>query len=62
MTERERKEEVLRHYQREANPAKERLMDIMSRLEEAGLVRQAQSLGTIIGHLEAWQNRPLKGH
>lgn len=58
----ERKEEVLRHYQCEANPAKERLMDIASRLEEAGLVRQAQSLETIIWRLEAWQNTPLKGH
>lgn len=40
-----------------ANTAKERLMDIVNRLEEAGAAREAKSLGTIIGKLEAWQNK-----
>ena len=48
---------ILDHYQNEANTAKERLMDIMSRLEEEGLVRRAKELGTIIGKLEGWQHK-----
>ena len=51
------KQSILDHYQNEANTAKEKLMDIMSRLEEAGLIRRANELGTIIGRLEAWQHK-----
>lgn len=51
------KQSILDHYQIEANTAKEKLMDIMSRLEEAGLIRRANELGTIIGRLEAWQHK-----
>lgn len=40
-----------------ANTAKERLMDIASRLEELGGIREAKSLETIIWKLEAWQNK-----
>lgn len=42
--------------QQDAEWAKERLINIMYKLEEAGFVRKAKSLGTIIGNLETWQN------
>ena len=51
------KQSILDHYQNEANTAKEKLMDIMSHLEEAGLIRRANELGTIIGRLEDWQHK-----
>ena len=41
----------------EATSPKERLMDIANRLEECGAIREASSLMTIIGKLEAWQNK-----
>ena len=41
----------------DATPAKERLMDIAQKLEEAGGVREAKSLWTLIEKLEMWQNR-----
>ena len=41
----------------EANTAKERLIGIMYDLESVGAIRQAQTLGTIIGKLEAWQHK-----
>lgn len=47
----------IREMKLSANTAKERLINIQSRLEEAGAIREAKSLGTIIGNLEAWQNK-----
>lgn len=49
-------EEKLR-LQSEANSPKEQLMKIMDELEEAGFIREAKSLGTIIFKLEIWQNK-----
>lgn len=40
-----------------ATTAKNRLMDIMNDLYHAGAIREAGSLGTIIGKLEDWQNK-----
>lgn len=48
--------EELERLQESANPAKERLMDIMDDLYEKGFIRKAQALGTIIEKLEIWQN------
>lgn len=48
---------TLDHYQNEANSPKQKLMDIMFRLEEAGLIRRAKELGTIIEKLEIWQHK-----
>ena len=41
----------------DATPAKERLMIIAQKLEEAGGVREAKSLWTLVEKLEKWQNR-----
>lgn len=49
--------ESIRRLKAEANSPKSRLIEIMSRLEEQGAIRESKSLGTIIGQLEAWQNR-----
>ena len=51
------KRSTLDRLQNEANTPKERLIEIMGRLEEAGLIRRAKELGTIIGRLEAWQHK-----
>ncbi len=40
------------------NVAKERLMRVASELEDAGGIREAKSLETIIWKLEEWQNKP----
>ena len=42
--------------QYDVNVAKSRLIDVMYKLEEAGEVRKAKSLSTIIGMLEHWQH------
>ncbi len=47
----------IRRLKTSANTAKERLIDIASRLEESGGIREAESLKTIIWKLEAWQNK-----
>ena len=52
----ENRQEAERLMSYDAGVAKSRLMDVMSRLEELGALRQAKSLGTIIGKLEAWQH------
>lgn len=52
----ENRKEAERLMSYDAGVAKSRLMDVMSRLEELGALRQAKSLGTIIGKLEAWQH------
>jgi hypothetical protein len=49
--------EEIKCLQSEANTPKNKLMDIMRQLERAGAIRQANSLGTIIGKLEAWQRK-----
>lgn len=41
----------------EINPAKERLMRAADELREAGAIRDANSLETIIEKLEIWQNK-----
>lgn len=41
----------------DANPAKERLMEIEDALREAGFIREANSLSAIIAKLEIWQNK-----
>lgn len=51
------KQSILDHLQNEANTPKERLIEIMGKLEEAGLIRRAKELGTIIGKLEGWQHK-----
>lgn len=43
--------------QDEANHAKDRLISIMVQLEIEGFIREAKSLGTIIGKLEVWQHK-----
>lgn len=42
----------------EASAPKERLIEIMDKLLEAGARREAASLERIIIRLEVWQNRP----
>ena len=44
------------HYQLEANSPKDDLMKIAARLYEAGAIRKAKSLETIIEKLEVWQH------
>ena len=51
------KVEEIRRANDDANSAKERLMEIEARLWEAGAVRKAKSLGTIIAKLEEWQHK-----
>lgn len=51
------KERLIRECQNEANVAKERLIDILHKLEEGGAIRQAKSLETIIEKLDIWQNK-----
>lgn len=51
------KHEIVMDAQSEANIAKERLMRIADSLYEAGAIRQAKSLETIIEKLEIWQNK-----
>ena len=53
------KERTLEHMQNEANTPKEKLIGIMGRLEEAGLLRRARELGTIIERLEKWQHKSI---
>ena len=51
------KEQIKRLKGYDINVAKERLMAVMYQLEEAGGIREAKSLGTIIGQLEEWQHK-----
>lgn len=59
MSERERKEQAFEAVQYKVNNIKSELIDIMYKLEEAGIIRKADSLSTIIGKLEDWQNTRL---
>ena len=48
--------EIIENLQYEANKPKEALMKIADELFEAGAVRKAKSLETIVKNLEIWQN------
>lgn len=52
----ETKTEAMEKAQYDVNVAKERLLRICYQLEEAGAIRKAKSLYTIVGRLEQWQN------
>lgn len=56
MTTEEKRIEV-EHIKSEASSPKSRLIQLHSELMDIGAVREANSLGTIIGRLEEWQNR-----
>ena len=51
------KREFVEGCKRNANTAKERLIDIMQNLECVGADREAAALEKIIIKLEVWQNR-----
>lgn len=51
-----KKREAIEQAQHDVNCAKERLMKVMDELEDAGAIRKAKSLGTIIEKLEIWQH------
>lgn len=51
------KQVVISKIKDEANTAKHCLISLMYDLEEIGALRDAKSLGTIIGKLEIWQNK-----
>lgn len=50
------KREAMEQAQYDVNCAKERLMNVMYELEDAGAIRKANSLRTIIEKLERWQH------
>ena len=41
----------------DANSAKSRLIEVMSKLEDEGFTKEAEQLGKIIIRLEVWQNK-----
>ena len=49
--------EEIRRLKMMANEAKQRLIEIRSRLQDAGADRDANSLGTLIGKIEEWQHK-----
>jgi uncharacterized protein YkuJ len=51
------KADETRHLKREANHAKSDLIRLLTRLEGIGATGAASQLNTIIGRLEAWQNK-----
>ena len=51
------KKERIERIKNEVNTPKDKLIAFMWELEEIGAKRDAQTLGTIIGKLEAWQNK-----
>ena len=56
MTKDEKKREIA-HIKNEACSPKSRLIELASRLEELGAIREARSLESIIWKLEIWQNK-----
>ena len=52
--EKDKRAELFRRH--EADEVKMRLMRIRDELEDLGKIRKANSLNTIIGNLEHWQN------
>ncbi len=57
MTSKEEKRARIIWAQDNVTPAKDRLISTMYELEAVGAIREAKSLGTIIGNLEAWQHK-----
>ena len=55
-TKSEAKQARIRELKKEASSIKSRLIDLQRKLEEES-AREAESLGRVIGRLEAWQNR-----
>ena len=53
----EDKREQVENLKSDAESAKMRLVSIESQLREIGALREANSLSTIIGKLELWQNK-----
>lgn len=49
--------EEIEHLKSEASSPKDRLLEITSSLYDAGAIREAKSLETIIAKLEEWQNK-----
>lgn len=56
MTRQEKLDEIM-CYKNDAETAKTRLLSIQDGLREIGAIREANTLGTIIAKLEAWQNK-----
>ena len=56
MTKDEKRAEIA-HIKNEACSPKSRLMELASRLEELGAIRESKSLESIIWKLEIWQNK-----
>jgi hypothetical protein len=52
-----RDKEEIEYLKKSCNSIKSDLMRIMDRLEQVGGLREAKSLGTIIGKLEDWQHK-----
>ena len=52
-----RDEEQIQRIKEDANGSKEKLMDLVYKLRDAGGNREANSLESIISKLEAWQNK-----
>jgi hypothetical protein len=50
-----KKNNEIREIKNQINPLKHKLITIIGELEGIGAVREANSLGTIIGKLEDWQ-------
>ena len=51
------KKERIERIKNEVNAPKDKLISFMWELEYIGAKREAQTLGTIIGKIEAWQNK-----
>lgn len=51
------KKERIERIKNEVNAPKDKLLAFMWELEYIGAKREAQTLGTIIGKLETWQNK-----
>lgn len=49
--------EKIARLKEDANTAKEKLISIAQQLYQEGAIRESQSLETIIGKLEQWQNK-----
>ena len=47
----------LQAIKKEASKPKGELIRLLSRLESLGATKEVESLGDVIAHLEAWQNK-----
>lgn len=52
----ETKSDAMEKVQYDVDVVKERLLRVCYQLEEAGAIRKAKSLYTIVGRLEQWQH------